>query len=365
MKKYITLSVLSLFILNNLSAQILPVPLIQQEQTQWCWTGVSKSVLDYYNYSTSQCNIAEYARNSTKVLDFGTQNCCDFPTGSCNNWNYPFDTPGSIQDIFKYFKGIQSVSKYDSLKINDARTEISNFRPFIIRWLWNGTSNGHFVIGHGIVDKTLYYMNPWFGEGLKIANYDWVRYNSDHTWTHTLVLTTNPTILSVSTNMLTISATENSSTSFEITSNLSWNAISNQNWLTVSSQNGLGSKTITLTAATNPINVARTAIVTISATDVNSQTITVTQTENGITAIKNTFSNILPYYPNPVSNDLTIYSIEKGGYIEIIDLTGKIMTKKIADSNIEKIDVSSLQKGVYTIRLTDNFCIKTAKLFKQ
>jgi hypothetical protein len=58
-------------------------------------------------------------------------------------------------------------------------------RPFIFRWGWN-PSGGHFLVMYGYSDSTVYYMNPWMGEGKKIARYDWVVKDSDHTWTHTL-----------------------------------------------------------------------------------------------------------------------------------------------------------------------------------
>jgi hypothetical protein len=365
MKKFFTILILCLSFSFNLWAQILPVPLIQQEQSEWCWAGVSKCLLDYYQQPLRQCDIADYTRTSAIWHSFGSQNCCDNPTGSCNYWNYPFDTPGSIQDIIKHFKNVNSTSRYDSLKIVDVRIQISNFRPFIARWLWNGTSNGHFVVGHGIVDKTLYYMNPWFGEGMKMANYDWVRYNSEHTWTHTLVLTTNPTILTVSASTLTIEATANSTKTFDITSNISWTAVSDQNWLTVSSPSGLGSTTLTLTAAANPANATRTASVTLSATGVSSKIITITQTENGITAIKSHYVNSLSMYPNPVTNELTITDIEQNARIEIYDLAGKLLISKIAHSTTEKIDVSNLENGVYSVKVSESKDIKIGKLLKQ
>jgi hypothetical protein len=35
-------------------------------------------------------------------------------------------------------------------------------------------------------------MDPWYGEGLKIADYSWVCSDGNHTWTHTEVLTVSP-----------------------------------------------------------------------------------------------------------------------------------------------------------------------------
>ena len=32
--------------------------------------------------------------------------------------------------------------------------------------------------------NNLYYMDPWYGEGAKVASYGWVVSGADHTWTH-------------------------------------------------------------------------------------------------------------------------------------------------------------------------------------
>lgn len=55
------------------------------------------------------------------------------------------------------------------------------------------TGGGHFVVGHGKSENNIYYMDPWFGEGLHISTYSWLRNDGNHTWTHTNKITTNPT----------------------------------------------------------------------------------------------------------------------------------------------------------------------------
>ena len=61
------------------------------------------------------------------------------------------------------------------------------------RWGWSG-GGGHFVVGHGVQGDNIYYMNPWFGEGLLIGTYSWFKQgktsnSSTHTWTDTNKLT--------------------------------------------------------------------------------------------------------------------------------------------------------------------------------
>ena len=183
---------LLLFALQS-QAQLLNVPQVIQEQDQWCWAGVSKCTLGYYGVNLNQCDIAEYARQTITWYNFGTTNCCVNSTLGCNYWNYNYGYPGSIQDILIHFGSIQNNGVGSDLTLPQITTEIGAGRPFIIRWGWY-TGGGHFLVGHGINGSDINYMNPWFGEGLHIATYNWlVDDGSSHTWTHTNVLTTNPT----------------------------------------------------------------------------------------------------------------------------------------------------------------------------
>ena len=183
-----------LLFVNNLHAQILNVPEVIQEQNQWCWAGVSKCILDYYGYPVEQCQIAEYARQVITWHNFGNTDCCINPNLGCNYWNYNWSYPGSIQDILIHFGDIQNYGKGSPLSLSEISSELASERPFVIRWGWY-SGGGHFVVGHGINDNYLHYMDPWFGEGLHISSYNWVLDDGNHSWTHTNILTTNPSII--------------------------------------------------------------------------------------------------------------------------------------------------------------------------
>jgi hypothetical protein len=83
--------------------------------------------------------------------------------------------------------------------------------------------------------------------------------------------------LLISSDSLSIAALQNSTNSFEILSNTNWNAMSNQPWLTISTHSGSSNASITVTAQTNPAITARTAKISVSATGVATQTISITQ----------------------------------------------------------------------------------------
>ena len=75
-----------------------------------------------------------------------------------------------------------------------------------------------------------------------------------------------------------IGASQGSILNIHISSDVTWTASSNQTWLSVNPSSGTGlEKVFTSTAQANPSILSRTAIVTISATGVESQTLTITQ----------------------------------------------------------------------------------------
>jgi hypothetical protein len=194
MKKFIFIFIL---IGNILYSQYLRVPQTIQEQDQWCWAGSSSCVLKYYGKNINQCTIAEYTRTVCTWHSFGSVNCCADPLQGCNYWNYNWGYAGSIQDILQHW-GVQNSGVGSAFSTAQIQTELNSQRPFIFRWGWT-TGGGHFLVGHGFISATnqMYYMDPWFNEGLHIASYSWILSNSDHSWTHTNQITTNPTVPNV------------------------------------------------------------------------------------------------------------------------------------------------------------------------
>lgn len=84
--------------------------------------------------------------------------------------------------------------------------------------------------------------------------------------------------LSVSSNSLSMAGAVNSTANFQIISNTDWSISSNQSWLSASPSSSNGSAWITLTATSANTNTTkRVATITVSATGVTSQTITVEQ----------------------------------------------------------------------------------------
>jgi hypothetical protein len=79
----------------------------------------------------------------------------------------------------------------------------------------------------------------------------------------------------------------------------------------------------------------------------------------------------LSVYPNPASDQLKIDFLSDGNIlpdIEVIDLTGKVVLKYEGRVNIEQdifkaeLDISSLQRGVYFVKLKQGERIYSKKL---
>ncbi len=87
------------------------------------------------------------------------------------------------------------------------------------------------------------------------------------------------------------------------------------------------------------------------------------ESSSGVAQIKrNSFS----VFPNPVENDLFILNTEENNSIyEITDLSGrKILQSFMQDAYTTKLDVHSLNSGIYLLKKTNSLGVKTIKFIK-
>ena len=91
-----------------------------------------------------------------------------------------------------------------------------------------------------------------------------------------------------------------------VNSNTNWTATSSANWLTLSPTSGSNNGTITAVAAANTSNGERTATITVSASGVNPQTISVTQADP---------SECFIAHEDRFTGASTIYTANGGGYV--------------------------------------------------
>lgn len=165
---------------------------VTQEQDQWCWAATSRSALLFFGIDKKQCELVEWARvnNTANDLNFGYVNCCTSPRGACNSWNYFWDSGGSIEELLSHFGGVKSARSdlpKGSLTLAQLTTAIDAGKLVFIRWQLNN-GGGHFVVGDGYDGTLVHYMNPWPGEGIKVAEHAWVVSGDVHQWKSSLVI---------------------------------------------------------------------------------------------------------------------------------------------------------------------------------
>ena len=86
------------------------------------------------------------------------------------------------------------------------------------------------------------------------------------------------------------------------------------------------------------------------------------------TALKNNsfdsdFSNIT-IYPNPTNGFVSINTSSDFNKFEIINISGKILKSEIVNANNFSTDISSFSKGIYLLKIYNDFTVKTEKLIK-
>ena len=82
------------------------------------------------------------------------------------------------------------------------------------------------------------------------------------------------------------------------------------------------------------------------------------------TGIDEVSNDAIQIYPNPVKDQLTINNGElKIINVEIVDITGKIIST--FNSQLSTINVSSLQQGIYFVKIETDKGIVTRKIVKE
>ena len=163
---------------------------------------------------------------------------------------------------------------------------------------------------------------------------------------------------------LTIGATDGSTILYGIFNTSGWTATSDQDWLTVSSSSGTGCATLTFTASANTTTSPRTATITITYSGTRNavQTITIVQ-DAGANAIKEITGLESVFYPNPANAVLFFNAAIKDATISVYDLNGRmVMTEHIQDN---KVNISNIRNGLYTIKVVDNTGVIVGKIVKQ
>ena len=81
--------------------------------------------------------------------------------------------------------------------------------------------------------------------------------------------------------------------------------------------------------------------------------------EVGLADVK---ENPLNIFPNPTNNSITITGLKEGVYkMEVMDMSGRVMIMDNITNN-SLINLSSLQKGCYVVKVSNNDSIYSSKV---
>jgi hypothetical protein len=92
----------------------------------------------------------------------------------------------------------------------------------------------------------------------------------------------------------------------------------------------------------------------------------VAETTLSVNSFHDFFENNISIYPNPVKNQLFISANQNNANLlaEIFDLTGKRIKEVNIINNLEKIDVSEFDNGMYYLKINTNEGVKVLKFIK-
>lgn len=172
---------------------------------------------------------------------------------------------------------------------------------------------------------------------------------------------------------VTLDAADNSMATVKLHSSLAWTATTDQHWLTVDPTSGTGGHELILTAQANPQDTARSAVVTITASDMNPLTLTVTQ--HGMAVGVDEMGNTARFtcYPNPFTVQMTIEVVNplvREVTVEIYSMNGQKIKTLVRAQKGQKISLlwkgedeegKQVRGGMYLVKMNG----RTMKVVKE
>jgi hypothetical protein len=135
---------------------------------------------------------------------------------------------------------------------------------------------------------------------------------------------------------------------------------------------GATSYTWNTAATTSVIAVSPTVTTTYTITGVIgacTNSMTITQNVSACTGINEAVASLISVYPNPSNGivNVTLTSeLTKNSFIEVYDALGKLVVKQVLANELNTINMSNLNNGIYTFKVMNSTnTIKIGKFIKQ
>jgi len=149
-----------------------------------------------------------------------------------------------------------------------------------------------------------------------------------------------------------------------------WQCSDLVDWLSVSPNRGGGASDLLLSVLENPTNVARDTILTVRTSEIN-DTLYIFQASKPVALLSDFHAYRMKVYPNPAMEQLTMILPEKwhnGLTVDLFDANGKLIsTERRLQQNTNSIviDLNSLAKGIYFLKVVTNSGMAYAKFSKE
>jgi len=162
------------------------------------------------------------------------------------------------------------------------------------------------------------------------------------------------------------------STTFNVSSNTIWTISDDADWLSVSQTGCCAYGIIIANFIENTSTSSRVATITISGQNINSQSVTITQSGNPFISVPSFYDLKVTIYPNPVKDYLFIKfdnSILSDISISIVDVSGRVIIKRNFENIYldaeETLDLSFMKSGLYFIEIKSEKNSKVYKIIKE
>ena len=161
----------------------LPVPMLYQEHSHWCWAACAQMVLNYRDFPYSQCDIVNRAKHLTDAC----AGAGDF------SWSNPANAGAIVQESARVIweLGVQAEALDFRVDLDQVAAQIQARRPTIVGWLVGETSE-HAVVLIGLdqtTDDPLVTLNdPWPGMGPSVRTWSSTVSAPDRSWIRTCLI---------------------------------------------------------------------------------------------------------------------------------------------------------------------------------
>jgi hypothetical protein len=174
---------------------------------------------------------------------------------------------------------------------------------------------------------------------------------SSNTAVSSVTVNANPTVVASTSNTLICSGESVVLTASTSATSYTWNTSATTMSVSVS-------PTVTSTYTVNVSN----AVACVASS-------TITVTVNACVGINEAVANLISVYPNPSNGVLNISltsELSKNSSLEIYDALGKLVAKQVLTNELNSINVSNLENGIYTFKVLNSYnIVKIGKLIKQ